>query len=323
MKTWQAVGTRFVRGFGHRSAGSAARPKPLHRTAPSQPFGSTSHRPTREAYRRVCGSTPVLLLAPHKVQLVMMRGNTGTSNDSLASDDQGRTWHTWNAYSTWPHVYYQDVVRQGNELLAFGLTSSDAFSGTHLWQSNDQGSTWTGGASIAPADNWVTMINRVSLTSSGRVIVPVDQMLGGEGSGPDNVGTIYSDNAGQSWQQSPFFGPPPGYPTAPEGIGEPAVVELANGKTWMVCRGLGGHLWQSFSDDDGATWGTPSPTTLVSPLSAVNAKRIPGTNAVIAIWDNATPGTSTTLASTASGIRARPWSTPSAKTTARPGASRS
>ena len=61
----------------------------------------------------------------------------------------------------------------------------------------------------------------------------------------------------------------------------------------MVARGLGGHLLQSFSDDGGATWCTPSATTLVSPLSAVNAKRIPGTNAVITMWNNATPGTST------------------------------
>jgi hypothetical protein len=70
---------------------------------------------------------------------------------------------------------------------------------------------------------------------------------------------------------------------------------LANGRTWMVARGLGGHLLQSFSDDDGVSWATPSPTTLVSPLSAVNAKRIPGTNDVICIWDNAQPGTSTTF----------------------------
>ena len=70
------------------------------------------------------------------------------------------------------------------------------------------------------------------------------------------------------------------------------MVELANGKMWMVCRGLGGHLWQAWSDDDGATWCTPSPTTLISPLSAVNAKRIPGSDAVIVFWNHARPGTS-------------------------------
>ena len=120
-------------------------------------------------------------------------------------------------------------------------------------------------------------------------------MLGPKGPAPIHVGTIYSDNGGQSWKRSPIFGPPPGYPTKPEGIGEPAVVELANGKMWMVCRGLGGHLWQAWSDDGGATWGTPSPTTLVSPLSAVNAKRIPGSDVVIVFWNNVKPGTSTNL----------------------------
>ena len=137
------------------------------------------------------------------------------------------------------------------------------------------------------------MVNRVLVTSRGRVIVPIDQLLGNEGPDPDKVGTIYSDDGGRSWKRSPIFGPPPGYPTKPEGIGEPAVVELANGKMWMVCRGLGGHLWQAWSDDGGATWCTPSPTTLISPLSAVNAKRIPGSDAVIVFWNHARPGTST------------------------------
>ena len=143
------------------------------------------------------------------------------------------------------------------------------------------------------------------MTSSGRVIVPVEQMFGAEGPGPNQVGTIYSDNGGQSWTRSPLIGPPPGYPTAPEGIGEPAVVELANGKDWMVCRGLGGHLLQSFSTDGGATWGTPSATTLVSPLSAVGTARIPGTNAVIAIWNDAQPGTSTNWSDTSNVWRPR------------------
>ena len=180
-------------------------------------------------------------------------------NRALVSDDQGRTWQNWNAYHAWPKmVGYNDIVRQGNELLAFGDKDLKSYKGTYLWRSTDEGLTWTGGNVLTTPASWAPMNNRVLLTSRGRLIVPVEQLLGAEGSGPNNAGTIYSDNGGQSWKRSPTIGPPPGYPTHPEGIGEPAVVELANGKMWMVCRGLGGHLWQAWSDDGGATWARPA-----------------------------------------------------------------
>ena len=101
----------------------------------------------------------------------------------------------------------------------------------------------------------------------------------------------FSDDAGRSWKQSPIFGPPPRCPTKPEGFGEPAVVELADGKIWMVFRTRFGHLWQAWSADGGAHLGRQRLRGLVSPMSAVNAKRIPGTDAVIVLWNNAKPGT--------------------------------
>ena len=137
------------------------------------------------------------------------------------------------------------------------------------------------------------MNQRMLLTSRGRLILPIEQLLGAEGPGPNQIGTIYSDDAGRSWKRSPIFGPPPPLPDRPEGFGEPATVELPDGRIWMVFRTRYGHLWQAWSSDGGATWGKPSATQLVSPASAVNAKRLPDSDAVIVFWDNAEPGTST------------------------------
>jgi hypothetical protein len=230
-------------------------------------------------------------------QLVLLPGIGSLYKEpryALASDNQGRTWRHWGAFDTWPTMIYADVVRSGNELLAFGHHDADIFTGTDLWRSNDEGLTWTGGNRLTQdTDRWGPMNQRVLETNSSRLIVPIQQLLGGEGSGPNQLGTLDSDNGGVSWQRSPMFGPPPLLPDSPEGFREPAVVELSNEQIWMTYASRYGTLWQSFSDDDGATWGPPSSTGLVSPLAGLNAKRIPGSDAVILVWNNCEPGTST------------------------------
>jgi hypothetical protein len=239
-------------------------------------------------------STPILHTTA-KGQIVLIRGQgRDPQHVALASDDQGRTWHRWDAFTTWPELYYSGVVRRGDELLVFGAKDANIYKGTYVWWSKDEGQTWAGGRRLTQdTDPYAPMNQRIVLSSRGLLIVPVEQLLGQEGPGPNRIGTVYSDDGGRSWRRSPIFGPPPPHPDRPEGFGEPAVVELANGKFWMVFRTRLGHLWQAWSTDGGANWGKPSSTGLVSPLAAVNAKRIPGTDAVIIFWNNSQPGRST------------------------------
>ena len=229
-------------------------------------------------------------------QLVLIPGygSLGKPTHALISDDQGRSWQNWDGFSTWPTMAYADVIRRENELLAFGHNSNWGYTGTYLWRSSDEGLTWTGGDRLTPdTDPWAPMNQRVLLDGNARLIVPVEQIVDGtEGSGANQIGTIYSDTGGQSWTRSAIFGPPAPLPDRPEGFGEPAVVELADGKQWMVYRTRYGRLWQAWSNDKGASWESQSPTSLVSPLSSVIAKRIPGSDNVITLWNNATPGIS-------------------------------
>ena len=227
---------------------------------------------------------------PHNISSSWSRARQKLSSNWLASDDRGRTWRHWDACSTWPKMWYTNVVHRGNELLAFGCKQADGWDGNNVWWSKNEGLTWEGGNRVTQdAKNWAG--SNVIVTSSGRLIQALHQMVDGpEGPGSCQVGTIYSDNGGRSWKRSPIFGPPPPLPDRPEGFGEPQVLELAKGKIWMVFRTRFGTLWQAWSDDGGATWGKPSSTGLVSPLSNLVARQIPGTDAVILLWNNAKPG---------------------------------
>ncbi len=139
---------------------------------------------------------------------------------------------------------------------------------------------------------WACMNDRVLMTSKGRIIAPVDHLLGREGPDPDQIGTLVSDDGGKTWFRKETFGPPRPLPDRPEGFGEPAVVELPDGKCWMVFRTIFGQLWQAVSEDGGLNWGRPGPTGLASPLSAVNAKRIPGSDSIVLVWNHVQPGPS-------------------------------
>jgi sialidase-1 len=214
---------------------------------------------------------------------------------AIAAGDEGRSWSDWPEIQTWPQAGVCGILQTTEELLYFGTDKTHSwYEGTpQVWRSGDEGRTWTGGRRMTgDTGAWACLNDRVVITSTGRIIVPVDHLLGREGPDPDQIGTIVSDDGGQNWNRKETFGPPSPLPDQPEGFGEPAVVELANGKCWMVFRTILGHLWQAFSTDGGLSWGIPTSTGLASPLSAVNAKRIPGSDSIVLIWNHVQPGPS-------------------------------
>jgi hypothetical protein len=64
-------------------------------------------------------------------QLAMIMGSpttdASTARYAWLSNDKGRTWRHWDAFDTWPKIAYSDVVRRGNELLAFGGSNMDGW----------------------------------------------------------------------------------------------------------------------------------------------------------------------------------------------------
>ena len=220
------------------------------------------------------------------------------SKGGLASSDEGHSWHEYRGNRLWPEDASHGTFRIGNEHVAVTPGASPA-GGLCIRRSSDLGQTWSPPQPIPRVERSSQgaklrgpFVFSVEVTSQGRIIIPEDYLTGREGPDPDLIGTTVSDDAGRTWQREPLFGPPPPLPDAPEGFGEPSVVELANGTCWMVFRSLFGHLWQAVSTDGGLHWGPPSSTGLAAPLANAKVERIPGSEAVVLFWNHARPGPS-------------------------------
>ena len=245
------------------------------------------------------GAFPPPFFRGENGEVVMYWANKG----GLATSDEGQTWHEYRGKRKWPEEAAYGTFRVGEELVAVTTGIGGDFSGDtgglFVRRSTDDGSSWSGQEPIPKVQKSPQYPNlrgpfvfSVELTGKGRIIIPEDYLVGREGPDPDVIGTTVSDDGGRTWQRAALFGPPDPLPKAPEGFGEPAVAELADGTCWMVFRSLFGHLWQATSTDGGLNWGPPCSTGLASTLANAKVRRIPGSDAVVLFWNNGRPGPS-------------------------------
>ena len=96
---------------------------------------------------------------------------------------------------------------------------------------------------------------------------------------------VYSDDEGATWQLSPadLKVPVPDIVSA-YGAVEPVVLELADGRVWMLVRTQQGRFYESFSAD-GALWSTPRPGAIVSSDSPGGIVRTPD-GCIVLLWNN-------------------------------------
>jgi hypothetical protein len=69
------------------------------------------------------------------------------------------------------------------------------------------------------------------------------------------------------------------------GAVEPTVVELHDGRIWMLIRTNLGKFWEAFSSDGGLTWSTPAPTRIGSPSAPGYLLRL-ASGRIALIWNN-------------------------------------
>lgn len=111
----------------------------------------------------------------------------------------------------------------------------------------------------------------------------------------NSVGTLYSDDDGETWQHSNLITAPAHEPNARDksvrwqnGAYEPSVVELRDGRLWMLLRTSLDYHYQSFSSDGGATWSPPTPSPFYATLTDPTIGRLKD-GRLLFLWNNTLP----------------------------------
>ena len=216
----------------------------------------------------------------------------------IHSDDQGRTWSQ-------PVVAVENVggnnvmsvsllrLASGKLAMFYLLKNSWIDCRPQMRLSADDGETWSEAKGILDAPGYFVMNNdRVIQTSKGRLIIPL-AFHRSRGSDPQSGKSfdvraitmwIYSDDDGTTWQESASWWALP--MRSGTGLQEPGIVELADGSLFSWARTDQGAQHGFRSTDDGKTWTPPEPTELQSPVSPASIRRIPGSNDLLALYND-------------------------------------
>lgn len=108
-------------------------------------------------------------------------------------------------------------------------------------------------------------------------------------------GVFYSDDDGLSWKRSQFVNSPPheigGVHKGVRwnhGAVEPTVIELQDGRIWMLARTAQDQHYESFSEDGGETWSELKPSRFYGTITMPSMNRL-NDGRLLFIWNNTTP----------------------------------
>ncbi len=224
---------------------------------------------------------------------------------SITSADDGRTWsaprrefavtgETAHAVQVLLdrrgelHVFYLVITRGGRRL------GVDLF--LDLWTCRTTGGRATWGEPHLAYHGAVGALRGLVQTRSGRIVVPFStadpERKAGPPTGNFYTTALFSDDDGATWRRSDVRLTAPcfeGYNGGNYGAVEPTVVELADGRLWMLVRTQTGRLYESYSADDGATWSPAKPSRFYGSNSPAMLRRLDDGRLLLA-WNNARIG---------------------------------
>jgi hypothetical protein len=153
-----------------------------------------------------------------------------------------------------------------------------------LWatRSGDGGRNWSEPKRLFTRPGY--FYQHIILTSRGTVVAPVQYHA--KDPGRNVVRVFTSTDGGTSWIQSADLDI--GGRGNHDGVLEPTLVELDDGRIWMLMRSNLDQLYQSFSEDEGKTWTHPEPSGISSSSSPGYVTRLQSGRLVLA-WNRLFP----------------------------------
>ncbi|MGC9319140.1 MAG: sialidase family protein [Armatimonadota bacterium] len=188
-------------------------------------------------------------------------------NQILFSDDDGQSWESRPMYEGVENV--EDTgggvlfrTREGVILRAFLNFAHKNFAWdyegvgplpecqlpVYITRSLDEGETWEQPRELQ--EGWCGYVHNMIQLDSGRLVL-VSQVAVPD-PGHHVSFTWVSDDLGEHWQRSNLIDLG-GEGDHAGGI-EPTVVELEDGRLWMLIRTYSGRFWEAYSSDEGLTW---------------------------------------------------------------------
>ncbi|MFN2169408.1 MAG: sialidase family protein [Anaerolineae bacterium] len=204
------------------------------------------------------------------------------------SRDGGRSWD--EPYLLQENIGACNVMSVGflrahsGELLFGFLVKNHPNEDCHYYvrHSVDEGETWGEPILATPEEGYFVVNNdRLLGTPSGRMLVPAARSVGAH---HHALATCFaSGDGGHTWARcAPYLD----LPGDAVGLQEPGLVACADGSLWMVLRTGRGCIYASRSLDEGETWSTPEPTSLIAPVSPASAKRLPGSDQILILYND-------------------------------------
>jgi len=227
-----------------------------------------------------------------------------TGKQGFVSSDGGRTWAEPFSLKieAGADIAYTAAASLKLNSGKIGLVTVSGYR-LYFQTSSNGGQTFSKPVSVTPPGP-CHVLHRAQVTqlSSGRIILPVYDYVGRVGettwerapwswSGMCYSYVFYSDDEGQTWQQSAnsvvvvvdYWSP--GHPDTFAAFEEPTAIELEDGRVLMIGRTRMGRLFQAFSSDGGVSWSIAEPTELASSYAPAEIRRIPATGDLLICWN--------------------------------------
>ena len=221
------------------------------------------------------------------------------------SSDHGQTWNEPQPVFAYPagkgsfsQKIYPLVDRKGN-IHAFNIryyrfpkrgTQATGHSELIHTLSRDGGKTWNPPNRVDFGHAYSGAINSIIELKSGRLLVALsymsDRFVESAQQFEFRCVSGYSEDGGETWKVgTDNLTVPLGPLVVHPGAIEPVLVELKEGRVWMIIRTQTLRFYESFSSDGGKTWTPPSPTRIMAPDSPAAILRL-SSGQLLLVWND-------------------------------------